>query len=140
MEQLYPVQEVTFTVLGKPQGKARPRFTKAGRVYTPRESLEYEDLIAAAYLAAGGKMLDGNIGVEVVSILPEPKDKKERHARKKPDVDNILKIVMDGLQGYAYANDAAVTHSCSDKYCGPEPKIIVTVTGRKTCTNASTAV
>jgi Holliday junction resolvase RusA-like endonuclease len=31
-----------------------------------------------------------------------------RFALKKPDVDNVAKLVMDALEGYAYRADAAI--------------------------------
>ena len=53
---------VSFTVPGKPQGKARPRLnTYTGRTYTPSKTGAYEKLIALCFKQAGGKKLDGAI-------------------------------------------------------------------------------
>ena len=38
--------EFTFIVLGRPVPKGRPRMTRRGRVYTPKESILAEELIA----------------------------------------------------------------------------------------------
>ena len=46
--------EFEFVVYGNPKGKARPRFTKTGAVYTPKETKEYERMVSQAYLDSGG--------------------------------------------------------------------------------------
>lgn len=49
------MEEIIFTVPGKPQGKGRPRAARAGahvRMYTPEKTVCYENRILACYLAA----------------------------------------------------------------------------------------
>lgn len=36
------MKHIEFTVFGEPQGKARPRFTRMGRAYTPKKTADYE--------------------------------------------------------------------------------------------------
>ena len=37
------MDSVSFTVLGEPTGKGRPRFnTQSGRAYTPKKTVNYE--------------------------------------------------------------------------------------------------
>ena len=43
-----PKLEHAFIVEGRPKPKGRPRMTRRGRVYTPKETLEYEAKIAEA--------------------------------------------------------------------------------------------
>lgn len=110
-----------FIVEGDPQGKARPRFSqKSGTVYTPAKTAKYEKLIRKAFLAAGGEAIpsDCYVGITVDAYFQIPKSytKGKRLAcqhninrpDKKPDIDNILKIVLDGLNGVAYADDKQV--------------------------------
>ena len=43
-------ETLLFRVNGMPQGKARPRFTRQGRAYTPKKTRDYEaDIKAAAH-------------------------------------------------------------------------------------------
>lgn len=117
---------INFKVLGKPRGKARPRFSsRSGAVYTPRETREYEKRIAMAYKLSGGKMLDGKVQVGILAAFKIPKSwprrkKEEAEAGKvipgKPDIDNILKVVLDGLNGYSYEDDKNVTDVNCVKY------------------------
>lgn len=109
-----------FTVDIEPIGKARPRFTRSGHAYTPQKTKDAEELIAAAYRAAGGRCIPKGVPVEleVLARFPIPKSfsQKKRGAvldseilpTKKPDADNILKLVADALNGVAYEDDAQV--------------------------------
>ena len=99
-------------------GKARPRFTRRGGTYTPYATRAYENAIRQAYIAAGGDVIDGpiHIDIEAVSGIPKSVSKKQRAERlmgnvlsaKKPDIDNVEKIVLDALNGVAYPDDANV--------------------------------
>ncbi len=135
---------VSFKTDGKPQGKARPRFSRwGGTVYTPSATKAYEKQIADAYKeAAHGVKFTISAGIIVMAYFPIPKSwpkaKKLMAMRGelkpgKPDIDNILKIVLDGLNGTAYDDDALVTDAlCTKKYV-TDPNaaghLTVTITG-----------
>lgn len=110
---------VTFTILGKPCGKGRPRFSTAGgyaRSYTPAKTVEYENLVRMEWEKSGAKKLKGAISATINCYFPIPKSvsKKKRGAMdgafytKKPDCDNIAKIILDALNGIAYDDDSQV--------------------------------
>ena len=46
---------------------------------------------------------------------------------KKPDVDNIIKIVLDGLNGIAYDDDKQVVYASCKKMYGTAGEIWVSV-------------
>lgn len=111
-------------VHGRPKGKARPRFAH-GHTYTPRETVEYERLIATSYREHGGNSHDGECTVKVTAYFTIPKSwtkakKMEVVSRglspqTKPDIDNIVKVVMDGLNGVAYHDDKQVVRVVAEK-------------------------
>lgn len=118
-----------FIVDCKPQGKARPRFSrKSGVVYTPKKTAKYEKAIAKAYIDSGGKCIpaDCYVSVSVCAFFPIPKSysKAKRQAcidrdlrpDKKPDMDNIIKSVLDALNGVAYEDDKQVVEVIGRKY------------------------
>ena len=129
---------VEFTVYGKPQGKARPRFTRRGnRAYTPKETKLYEQQIAKAYRLAANGFTFGECPVEIwiTAVFAKAKTSKKEYPTLKPDIDNIQKAVFDGLNGTAYNDDkqivTATIHKCFCMLEGEEPRILVTVTEYK---------
>lgn len=122
---------MVFFVEGQPEGKARPRFTRAGITFTPKKTVAYEERIRDRFLQAGGKMVPYGgyvfINVEAIFDIPKSYPKKKREAclcggirpDKKPDADNILKAVLDALNGVAYEDDRQVVEVlCIKKYIG----------------------
>lgn len=106
-----------FTIIGKPRGKGRPRFTRQGFAYTDKETRAYEELVKNSYLLCEDKKVyEGNIKIEIwanfVPIKSISKKKQEeligKSYNKKPDIDNIAKIILDGLNEVAYKDDNQV--------------------------------
>ena len=112
-----------------PRGKQRPRFSRISKtVYTPTKTAKYEKQIAKAYTESGGKCIpaDCYVSVSVSAFFPIPKSysKKKREdclerilrPDKKPDMDNILKVVLDALNDVAYEDDKQVVELIGRKY------------------------
>ena len=139
-------KKLTFFVPGEPQGKGRPRFsTRGGRVrtYTPDKTAAYEESIREAYLIEKAK---GNIpfgytskpiSLVVTAFFRVPKRTTKAQMdeimvgylrpTKKPDADNIIKIVADALNGWAYLDDAQIIDARCVKWYGPEPGLQVEI-------------
>lgn len=133
---------IKFTVPGKPQGKARPRFSR-GHTYTPEKTSAYETAIAWAYKDAARKArvrpYDGNvpIGISITAVMPIPKSKPKYQREKmlagqilptvRPDWDNISKAVCDALNGIAYKDDAQIAKSHFSKIYGDNPRLEVEI-------------
>ena len=109
---------IHFTVPGNPVGMARPRVTING-TYTPRATKEYQAAVKAAFANQHkGKPTAKPLHVFLLALFPIPKSysKKKREAilsgkdypAKKPDIDNISKIILDSLNGLAYEDDKQV--------------------------------
>jgi len=109
-----------FNVEGKPHGKARPRATKNGHVFNPKENIEYETKIKEAYKEIYGKepLMKGPVSVHIYANFPIPKSAIRKTKPNKihigqpylgkPDNDNICKSILDALNGIAYADDKQV--------------------------------
>lgn len=135
---------IVFTVEGKPQGKARARTfynKRLGRMQsiTPEQTKSYEDLIRWSYTAAGGKYLgETTLQVDIRAYYPIPKafskaktnDAVTQKLRPttKPDCDNIIKVVLDALNGVAYYDDKQVICVSCNKYYGETGYLKVTIT------------
>jgi len=101
---------IKFEIQGTPQGKQRARVTKHG-TYTPQKTKDYEKLVGWSYKAAGGKMMEGGVTLNIVAYFKIPKSREEEELGfhlQRPDLDNIIKSVKDGLNGVAYKDDSQV--------------------------------
>ena len=108
---------IKFTVYGKVQGKARPRFTRQGRAYTPKNTVDYEGQIKQAYISAGGTLISDTepILICITACFKKAKTNKMDYPTLKPDADNIAKAVCDALNGVAYKDDKQITCLTVDK-------------------------
>lgn len=125
---------------GKVQGKGRPRFSRiSGTVYTPQPTKDYEARIKAAYRQEGGTIIDSDIPLYVaVTAYIQPPSRWKKAEREdaiqgkifpqcKPDADNILKIILDGLQGVAYEDDKQVIKCTCTKVYAREAGVVITI-------------
>ena len=134
---------VEFTVPGKPEGKGRPRFVRAtGRTYTPKQTASYENLVKMAFSQAKpdgfvpfSKDTPIEITIKAKFAPPESVSKTKRSAMlmgeiyptKIPDLDNAVKIIMDGLHGVCFTNDSCVVRVIAEKRYSIVPETVVTV-------------
>ena len=136
-----------FCIHGDPQGKGRPRFsTVCGHVHTrtPDETVLYENLVKTEYRQQVGVKFpdDAMLDVRIFAYYPIPKSasKRKRQAMlekkirptKKPDWDNVGKVICDSLNGIAYRDDAQVVDSMVRKFYGEVPRVLVTIEDIKT--------
>ena len=57
---------------------------------------------------------------------------KKIRPTKKPDWDNVGKVICDSLNGIAYRDDAQVVDSMVRKFYSEDPKVVVTIEEIKT--------
>jgi Holliday junction resolvase RusA-like endonuclease len=128
----WPTEQIRFRVPGAPRPLMRPRFSK-GRVYNPstgdmRDFLRVAKPSAPRVLAAGGPL---SIDLEFVFARPASHLTKAGVLRASaprlhtnmPDVDNLVKLVLDALNGEFYRDDRQVIEiSARKRYTqGREP-------------------
>jgi crossover junction endodeoxyribonuclease RusA len=95
---------LAMVVPGQPTPKARPRLGANGHVYTPRETQQAEGAVGwiARAKLRGQKPATGPLSVTVAFHVRD---------RRRRDVDNLLKTVLDGLNGIAWIDDSQVVHA-----------------------------
>jgi len=112
------IQTQSVTVYGDPRGKGRPRFSYGtGHAYTDAATADYERRVEKAWVSENNFTF-GKYPTEVIIkaffSVPSSLSKKKKAqlygmpCLKKPDVDNIAKIVLDALNGVAYQDDAQI--------------------------------
>lgn len=112
---------IIFEINAKPFGKERPRFGR-GTVYTPPKTAALEIMIGnlAKQAMRGKKIIKGSViaHITVREKIPDswPEWKKTaaicgriRHT-KKPDLDNIAKLILDSINNIVYKDDSQVTY------------------------------
>ena len=133
---------VTYIVYGEPVGKGRPRFARRGNfvsTYTPEKTKTYEDEIRMMARAAMGRSepLDTPMTVAIyirVGIPASYSKQKRKDAlsgvlkpMKKPDLDNVAKCHLDGIQGIIIFDDKQVINLHVTKVYAETPAVEVMV-------------
>jgi Holliday junction resolvase RusA-like endonuclease len=111
------VPRVTFRVVGQPVAKERPRLGRYGNVYTPTRTVDYEEEVGRSFVAASPFPLDqtsrhtGPVALRVMEYRripnswPQWKRMEAQQGRimptTRPDLDNVLKSLKDGLTANA---------------------------------------
>lgn len=130
-----------FEIEGKIKGKGRPRFSNYGgfvKTYTPADTASYENLIKVQFRIACGKWYSEmplKMKITAIHGIPKSTSKKDRarmlsgelKPTKKPDADNICKIICDALNGIAYKDDTQVVELKMQKAYGELEKVIVEI-------------
>ena len=133
--------EVNFTVYGEPKGKGRPRFnTKTGHAMTPKDTVNYETLVHMEYMSQCGnvKFPDGamlDMRIKAYYSIPKSKSKKMKvlmldgtiRPTKKPDMDNVVKIIADSLNQVAYRDDTQIVDCQCRKFYSDSPRVEVRI-------------
>lgn len=118
---------VKFTVYGEPKAKGRPRVSVRksadgektfARAYTPKNTVMYENQVKAEYGVQCDNFRfpdEAMLDVRIFAFygIPKSVSKKKRQEMiegkirpvKKPDFDNIAKVICDSLNGIAWNHD-----------------------------------
>ena len=128
-------ERASFFIDGQPIPKGRPRAAARGKhtiLYTPKATKEYEDHVAevaSKHLPKTGIIM-GPITISLIFYMKAPKKYTKKmntpHVTR-PDVDNLAKAILDGLEGVIYKNDAQVTTLYAHKWYGDNPRVGVSV-------------
>ena len=132
--------KVSFTIPMKPTGKGRPRLGARGRVFTPARTKAYENFIKGCYWEQcdGFYFADRPITLHIKAYMPIltkfKKSEKEAALRgelkpsAKPDVDNILKAILDALNEVAYDDDRFIYQLTIERIYSDNPRTEVIIT------------
>jgi Holliday junction resolvase RusA-like endonuclease len=136
------MMQIMFTIYGIPIAKGRPRFSTRGKfpvAYTPEKTKNYESDVGMMAKAAMGASnpLEGALEAFIYVTFPVPASyskkrteaclsNSEKHT-KKPDLDNVIKSVIDGMDKIVFENDSQITSIHSTKVYGEVAKVEVVV-------------
>jgi Holliday junction resolvase RusA-like endonuclease len=133
---------IKFEIPGEAKGKGRPKFFRRGDfvgTYTPDKTASYENLVKLSFKREYPSLdlLKGAIEMRITVNTSIPKS-YSAHKRKlalfralrptkKPDLDNIAKIIADSLNGIAYEDDKQIVSLRVDKYYSEKPLVGVEI-------------
>jgi Holliday junction resolvase RusA-like endonuclease len=125
---------------GEPGAKLRVRFDpRSRRAYQVDKVIHYEGRLAhAGQLAMQGEtLLDEPLAVLVDAYMTIPASKPKRwkagalagdvRPTKTPDVDNIAKVVLDGLNGIVWVDDVLVVELAVRKFYSDRPRMVIAI-------------
>lgn len=122
---------LSWSVSGRPVSQQRARFaTRTGHVYDP-SSLQKHAFLKASIEACPlpDEPLEGPLKIVLKFTFKHVKKRRPHHTSR-PDVDNLVKFVLDSLQspsGY-FNDDAQITTLEASKEYGDEPSTFVHIT------------
>lgn len=135
------MKSIRFSIPGEPFGKQRPRVVHMGqysKAYTPKETVNYETAVRFYYNeAARGKRFkdDDMLDVRIIAYYGIPQSASKKRQRlmlehkirptKKPDFDNIGKIICDSLNRIAYRDDSRIVDAQVRKFFSETPRVDV---------------
>lgn len=119
------MSQLIFDVLGEPIGQARPRFARIGGHVRTYDTAKSKDNKAYIRLSAQQAMQEQGfvcsekpLAVEIFAYMSIPASKSKKFKEraidgkekptKKPDADNIIKAVLDALNGVCYKDDKQI--------------------------------
>ena len=133
---------INLTIPGKPMGKQRPKFARVGaftKSYTPKNTVNYETLVKELFIMnhPDHVPIDGPVIMELTiwQQIPKSMSQVKIKATKlgllrpttKPDIDNVIKIICDALNGLAYVDDNRIVHLTANKFYSDKPRVLVTI-------------
>lgn len=129
---------IKLIIPGEPCAKQRPRTTKQGHTYTPQKTVNYETLVRELYILQNFRQqLEGELVMTVRAYFTIPKSASKKKAAdmvggrirptKRPDWDNVGKIISDALNGLAYHDDSQIVTATVEKWYSAEPRVEVEI-------------
>ena len=126
-----------LVIPGEPVAKGRPRVTKWG-TYTPEKTKNYETLVKELFFIEHGQtLLEGQLKIDIKAYFSIPKSASKKKKQlmlegelrptKKPDADNILKIIGDALNDLAYKDDKQIVSANIEKFYSDEPRVQIEI-------------
>lgn len=124
---------VSFTVEGNPVPKARARTVrKGGRTwsFTPKKVAVWEKAVKEEASKHFTEPFNGPVALSLAFYMKRPKSrKKDNYVMTTPDLDNLEKAFLDGLNEVAYMDDKqVVVKNAVKRYCVTgQPRVEVVV-------------
>ena len=113
----------------RPFPKERPRLCGKRLVYTPVKTRNFENMIAYEWKRRYKDLILKNaVKLDLLFCFKKAKSCKKDYHTQRPDIDNLEKAILDGLNKTAFVDDCQVVEMKSQKVFSDVDKIVITVT------------
>lgn len=139
----FTTHNVSMTLPFEPVPKGRPRFKvmcNHVQAFTPPKTKAFENSVGYYYKGASNSYMFEQgvpitVSIEFGMAVPASYSKKRRGEMLdgvilhtvKPDVDNLVKAILDGLNGIAFHDDAQITALHVSKRYVQSPHIYINI-------------
>ena len=135
--------QLDFIIKGKAKAKQSVKFTKGGIKYTPKDIVEYANLVKMSFINSfpawnPSELIDKPLSViiNIYKQVPTSFSNKKRdralageiRPTVKPDCDNIAKNINDALNGIAYSDDKQIVSLTINKFYALDERVEVNIT------------
>jgi Holliday junction resolvase RusA-like endonuclease len=137
------LNRITFEIDGDVQAQQRPKFSRFGKGVSVRDPQESKDYKSFVRLVASEHALDELITdpivlhIDVYRKMPKAiMNSKKKYQQvldgalrptTKPDIDNLVKGIKDGLSKVIWHDDSQVIELVARKFYSDKPKAVVTI-------------
>lgn len=137
--------QVDFEVKGKVKAKQSVKFGRNGIKYTPRDMVEYANLVKLSFINKYpewdiANFTDKPLKVEIDVFMPVPQSYSKKKTEQalnneirptvKPDCDNIAKNINDALNGIVYPDDKQIVSLMVNKFYGNSEQVRIKIESR----------
>jgi len=128
-------KEVLVYILeGNPTPLARPRFGQ-NRVFDSQKQRKINHGLALRYIHGNKPLYEGPLRLDVTFYLPAGKSFSAEQRNKlygtprpqRPDIDNLIKYILDAANGVLYKDDALIASVYADKVYDKNPRTEFTI-------------
>jgi len=133
--------DLSFTIVGIPVAKGRPKFFRRGAfvgTFTPEKTRTYEDsVISQAIQYKPDRPMECPLRVTLRFFFPAPASMSKKlrllaegevlFVPKKPDIDNLIKSILDPFNAIFWQDDKQVVVVTAEKRYSPRPRVEVLI-------------
>lgn len=119
-KELLLLMSKAFFVKGRPVPQGSLKFIQGRPIHVRAHDLALwrADIARNAELHGYKPVADSGVKVEISFIFDRPKSSKRSFPWVKPDLDKLIRAVLDGLTGVAYVDDCQVILISASKVYG----------------------
>jgi len=124
----------TYVLYGKPIALKRPRHTRSGITYDPQKDEKARDaILLRRQRGTAPQIEDSPIDVSLTFYMPIPKSYPKKKLKelnvhtKRPDLDNLIKYILDVAQGVLFKDDSKICSIYAEKVYDKDQRTELTI-------------